>query len=107
MIADEKRKLLTHKADVLKAIAHPARLCIISCLMRSEECNVSALQKELNLPQSTISQHMAKLKSQGVIEGERHGVEVVYHIVDESIYELLKHYLQDVFNLKESEEPMC
>lgn len=107
MIADEKRKLLTHKADVLKAIAHPARLCIISCLMRSEECNVSALQKELNLPQSTISQHMAKLKSQGVIEGERHGVEVVYHIVDESIHELLKHYLQDVFNLKESEEPMC
>lgn len=107
MNSEDKRKILVHKAEVLKAVAHPARLCIISCLMQTNGCNVTELQRQLDLPQSTISQHVSKLKSQGIIEGDRNGVEIGYRIVDQDIYDMMAHYLKDVLELKESEEPTC
>jgi ArsR family transcriptional regulator len=102
---EEKKKLLSHKAEVLKALAHPARLCIISCLMQTNGCNVTELQRQLKLPQSTMSQHVSKLKSQGIIAGERNGVEINYHIVDPEISEMMEHYLKDLFIILEREDP--
>ncbi len=104
MSLDERRKLLSQKAEVLKAIAHPARLCIISCLMQTKGCNVTELQRRLALPQSTISQHVSKLKSQGIIAGNRNGVEIAYHIIDPDIQLMMEHYLKDVLEMMESEE---
>lgn len=41
------------------------------------------------MPQSTVSQHLAILKSKGIIEGNRNGVEVVYSLVDEDIRKIV------------------
>jgi len=43
-----------HKAELLKVLGHPVRLCIVHGLMHNE-CNVSGIQECLKLPQSTIS----------------------------------------------------
>lgn len=72
--------------------------------MQTNGCNVTELQRQLKLPQSTMSQHVAKLKSQGIIAGERCGVEITYQIVDPEINEMMKHYLKDLFILLESED---
>ena len=72
------------KAEMLKAIAHPYRLCIIKGLMENS-CNVSKIQECLKLPQSTVSQHLSKLKSVGIVKGERKGLEICYSIVDEDV----------------------
>ncbi|HYE08801.1 MAG TPA: metalloregulator ArsR/SmtB family transcription factor, partial [Patescibacteria group bacterium] len=45
------------KAELLKVLAHPVRLCIVRGLM-DKECNVSHMQECLELPQSTVSQHL-------------------------------------------------
>ncbi|MGE5654173.1 MAG: ArsR/SmtB family transcription factor [Bacillota bacterium] len=79
----------TQKAEKLKALAHPVRLCIVRGLMQSGSCNVTYMQGCLNLPQSTISQHLAKLRAARLIEGVRNGLEVYYRVVDEDVIRLI------------------
>jgi DNA-binding transcriptional ArsR family regulator len=78
-------ELLNTKAEILKAIAHPVRLCIVRGLLEQGECNVSAMQHCLEMPQSTISQHLGKLRDSHIIKGRREGVEVFYQLVDEEV----------------------
>lgn len=73
----------TEVAELLKVLGHPARLCIINGLLNNKGCNVSYMQSCLNIPQSTVSQHLAKLKAAGIIEGSREGLEIKYKVVDE------------------------
>ncbi|OGO78992.1 MAG: transcriptional regulator [Clostridiales bacterium GWB2_37_7] len=76
------------KAELLKVLAHPVRLCIIKGLM-SRECNVSHMQECLELPQSTVSQHLSILRSKGIIKGTRKGLEVNYSIANEEVKKLI------------------
>jgi ArsR family transcriptional regulator len=79
-----------HKAEILKVLAHPVRLCIVKGLMENGECNVSHMQLCLDAPQSTISQHLQKLRSAGIIEGRRNGLEIYYSIRNKAIEDLIK-----------------
>lgn len=71
-------------AEILKAMAHPVRLCIVKGLM-DQKCNVSHMQECLGLPQSTVSQHLGILRSKGIIKGERSGLEITYSVVNEDV----------------------
>ncbi|MBU5675367.1 metalloregulator ArsR/SmtB family transcription factor [Alkaliphilus sp. MSJ-5] len=75
-------KIFDENAEILKALAHPIRLCIVQGLISCNGCNVSKIQNCLDIPQSTISQHLAKLRSSGIIAGERNGLEIVYKVVN-------------------------
>lgn len=75
----------TEIAELLKALAHPVRICIIRGLMNTGSCNVSYMQDCLSLPQSTISQHLQKLKALGIIKGERNGLQINYTICNQTI----------------------
>jgi len=68
-------------------------LCIVKNLLEQKQCNVSNMQDCLKLPQSTVSQHLQKLRYAGVIEGQRHGLEVNYKIRDEKIKKLINSIL--------------
>jgi DNA-binding transcriptional ArsR family regulator len=83
-------EILTTKAELLKAIAHPVRLCIVRGLLEQGECNVNKIQACLQLPQSTISQHLSKLRDIGIIKGNRHGVEIFYQVVNEDLKKVVK-----------------
>ena len=77
------------KSEKLKAIAHPHRLCIVKGLLESG-CNVTKIQECMSLPQSTVSQHLAKLKAAGIIDGQRKGLEVCYSVVDPEIADIIR-----------------
>jgi ArsR family transcriptional regulator len=76
-------------AEKLKALANPQRLCIVKGLV-DNECNVTGIQECLGLPQSTISQHLSKLKAAGIIEGHRTGLEVCYKVVDTKAVQIVE-----------------
>jgi len=76
-------------AELLKALAHPVRICIIRGLMNKGSCNVSYMQNCLNLPQSTISQHLQKLKALGIIKGERNGLQINYRVSNDTIVNIV------------------
>lgn len=87
-------------AEILKILGHPARLCILIGILQKENtgCNVTYMQNCLNIPQSTVSQHLSKLKSAGIIKGVRNGLEIQYSIVDENVIKIL-----ETLNLLESD----
>lgn len=82
-------KIYELKAEKLKAMAHPHRLCILKGLAENK-CNVSKIQECLGLPQSTVSQHLAKLRAAGLIKGERNGLEICYKVEDEEVKRIVE-----------------
>jgi DNA-binding transcriptional ArsR family regulator len=66
-------------ADILAVIAHPDRIRIIEELGRHES-DVRTLGEKLKLRQSTLSQHLAQLRTKGIAIAERDGRSVRYHL---------------------------
>lgn len=89
-LTQNQMDLLEDKSEILKALAHPVRLCIVKGLMQHDICNVTTMQSCLEVPQSTISQHLAKLKAAGVIEGKRDGVKINYYVVNEDARKIVQ-----------------
>lgn len=85
----EDLKKYEGKAEILKALAHPHRLCIVKGLIENK-CNVTKIQECLDLPQSTVSQHLAKLKAAGIIHGDRKGLEICYSISNEDVVNIVR-----------------
>lgn len=90
----QELKKYEEKSEKLKALAHPHRLCIVKGLM-DKKCNVTNIQECLGLPQSTVSQHVGKLKAAGIIRGERYGLEICYSVVDEEVIEIVNQLFKD------------
>ncbi|QWI72936.1 helix-turn-helix transcriptional regulator (plasmid) [Bacillus mycoides] len=77
-------------AEILRALAHPMRLRIVQQLLTKKSMNVSDLHQSLKLPQSTVSQHLSKLKSHKVVSYNRKGLEVYYQVVDTKVRQTMK-----------------
>ncbi|MGA4464390.1 ArsR/SmtB family transcription factor [Bacillus bombysepticus] len=75
--------------DVLKVMAHPVRLQIVNELMHHKVCNVTQLTEILRLPQSTVSQHLSKLRG-NVLQSERRGLEMHYYIDNAKARQIVK-----------------
>lgn len=87
---DSNYKQYEEVAEFLKVLAHPVRICIVKNLLEKGCCNVTNMHSCLGMPQSTISQHLQKLKSIGIIKGERNGLEIVYEVVDKRVEGIIK-----------------
>ena len=68
-------EIFERQARICKAFAHPARLQILDSLGQGE-LRVSVLQEALGISKTNISQHMAVLKSVGVLSTRREGKQV-------------------------------
>ena len=75
--------------NILKAMAHPARLQIVAGL-KKDGCNVSEIQRNLGLPQSTISQHLRVLKQAAIIRGRRDGTKICYTVISRWACEIIE-----------------
>jgi ArsR family transcriptional regulator len=76
------------KSEILKALAHPYRLCIVKGLM-DKPCNVNTMQDCLGITQSNVSQHLNKLKAAGIIQGNRCGNEICYQVVNQTAIDVV------------------
>lgn len=81
---------LERSAEILRVLAHPTRLQIVHQLVEKKTLNVSALQHFLKLPQSTVSQHLHKMRNHKVLLHERKGTEVFYRVDDEKVKQTVK-----------------
>ena len=79
---------IEENANILKALGHPVRLLIIKTLLRSH-CNVTNLEKISGLSQSGVSQHLRILRLSGIIDPERVGKEICYHIVNDKVRDIM------------------
>lgn len=67
-------------AAIAKALAHPARIAIIRCLLTSKQCITGDLTEQIGLAQPTVSQHLKELKAIDIIQGTITGTAVNYCI---------------------------
>ena len=74
-------------AEVLSALADPARLRLLSLLAAAPngECCGCDLTGPLDLSQPTVSHHLKKLAEAGLITGERRGVWTYYRVVPDAL----------------------
>ncbi|MEI8388515.1 MAG: metalloregulator ArsR/SmtB family transcription factor [bacterium] len=72
-------------SEIFKGLAHSLRVQIVMGLIQKQECNVSKMVQNLDVPQPTVSQHLNILKSHGIIEGFRNGNQICYKVTNEQV----------------------
>ncbi|MES2520527.1 MAG: metalloregulator ArsR/SmtB family transcription factor [Bacteroidota bacterium] len=82
-------------ANILKALAHPARVAIIDYLLTVDECICSDIVNVLPLAQPTVSQHLKELKNTGIIKGSIEGKSICY-CIDEKTIKIVREYLDGI-----------
>ncbi len=78
--ADEMSRHTGPAADLLKALANPQRLQLL-CLLGEGELSVGALNERIPLSQSALSQHLAVLRADRLVETRRESQTIYYRVV--------------------------
>lgn len=87
-----KSNALSEKAaeaeTFLKALGHRDRLTVL-CALREAERSVNDLAGDLHLGQATLSQHLARLRLDGLVQTRREGQRIVYSLSDPRVEKLI------------------
>jgi len=83
------RPIYAAKAELFRVLGHPARVRIIE-LLRDGERSVGSLQGALGLDSSGTSQHLAVLRTHGLVTGRRDGTTVYYRVTEDAVFGLLE-----------------
>jgi DNA-binding transcriptional ArsR family regulator len=102
IFTDRQNKL----AQMMKALAHPARIAIIQHLLKTNVCICGDIVEELGLAQATISQHLKELKNAGLIQGNIEGTSVCY-CIDGKTWKQFKKELEGFFIPYENKDKCC
>ena len=81
--------ILEEDVELLKLMAHPMRLKLINELSKHKTLNVTQMTEILNIPQSTVSQHLSKMRGK-VLRGNRQGLEIYYSIENQKAEEIME-----------------
>lgn len=86
--------------DVLAGLAQETRLKAFRLLVRHEPDGMAAgeLAEQLNVPQNTLSTHLAILARAGLVANERRSRSIVYRANLEAVRGLVLHLLNDCCN---------
>ena len=67
-------------AALCKALGHPVRVRIVRLLSQQARCVCGEIVEQIDLAQSTVSQHLQVLKDAGLVRAEADGARVRYDI---------------------------
>lgn len=87
--ADIMEMAADQASDLLKALSNRHRL-LITCQLLDDERSVGDLAELLGLRDSTVSQHLALLRKDGLVTARREGQTIYYSITSEPAREVLK-----------------
>src|SRR5204863_4647413 len=91
MQASRFRERVTKYADMFSAMGTEARLRIMQLLLSAhpEGLVVGELQEELEIPNSTLSHHLDKLKNEDLVQVQREGTFLRYTANTDALQELM------------------
>ena len=82
-------KTASEVAGILRALSNERRLMVLCKLVEWGEANVTALAEAVGLSQSALSQHLAKMRDEGIVAFRRESQTIWYRIADPRIEQLL------------------
>lgn len=77
--------------DFLKLLANKRRLMVLCVLAETGELSVQSLALRAGLSQSAMSQHLARMRAEGLVAYKREGPTLYYHIADLRVLSMLTH----------------
>ncbi len=86
---DRHIALRRFKAEVFQALAHPTRIHIAECL-QGGELPVSVLMERIGIEPANLSQHLAVLRSKGLVVNRKEGTQVFYALRDPLLSDVLR-----------------
>jgi DNA-binding transcriptional ArsR family regulator len=84
MDIDELMRNARRASDLLKALSHENRLLLL-CLLAERERSVSELEDILGLRQAAVSQQLARLRFDGLVQARREGKQVHYSLARDDV----------------------
>jgi len=79
----------TEAAAMLKALSNEKRLMILCKLLENGEMSVNALIEHVGLSQSALSQHLARMREEKILDTRRDAQQIFYHVADPRVQEIL------------------
>jgi len=76
-------------AEFLKTLANSNRLVILNQLLGKEMC-VGDLEQDLDISQSALSQHLGRMRAEGIVATRRASQQIFYRIKDARVARMLK-----------------
>ena len=76
-------------SDLLKALSHESRLLIL-CLLAEGEKSVSELEQIMDMPQAAVSQQLARLRFDRLVNTRREGRVVYYSIASAEVSSIIE-----------------
>jgi ArsR family transcriptional regulator len=80
-------ELIPKVVERLKALADETRLRLLLRL-REGEANVTDLSRELGVAQASVSKHLSTMRQVGLVQLRREGVQSVYSVRDQSVFDM-------------------
>jgi ArsR family transcriptional regulator, arsenate/arsenite/antimonite-responsive transcriptional repressor len=65
--------------QVYEALAHPTRRRVLA-LLRAGDLTAGELAEHVAIPKPTLSGHLRVLREAGLVQGDRHGTSITYHL---------------------------
>jgi len=99
----KKESFYNLHSEMCKTLSNPRRQAILDTL-RSDEMTVSKLIEKTGISQANLSQHLAILRSKGVVRTRRDGNNIYYSLSNIKIikaYDLISEVLEDSTNSRE------
>jgi DNA-binding transcriptional ArsR family regulator len=84
MDLDKMQKSAKTATDLLKLLGHPDRLMVL-CQLKTGEQSVGELSRNLGIKQSPLSQHLARMRHEGVVESRREAQTIYYSISGDKV----------------------
>lgn len=82
--------VITRRVSIFKALGHETRARIVEILASEEEKCVCDLVERLGFDQSTISKHLGVLKTAGVVNSRKEGLNVIYRLRTPCVYQFMR-----------------
>jgi ArsR family transcriptional regulator len=83
-----KQELYARQAEIVKALAHPARLAVVDFLKDGEKC-VCHIAEYVGSEQSNLSKHLSVMSAAGVLSQRKEGLNVYYRLRCPCVHEFV------------------
>ena len=98
------REVLVDAAEVFQLLSTPGRLHLL-WILSNDEVDVTTLTRAVGGTKAAISQHLAKLRLAGWVDGRREGRRVLYRVTDPHIVTLVHQAVEHILDQRSARRP--
>lgn len=89
-VTPEHQAEVRERSNLLKAISNPIRLCLVQKMYTEGSCSVTYFTDCMETSQSNISQHLARLRTLGIVDFKKDGQTVHYFIKNKTVEQIIE-----------------